>query len=205
LATRVSVFIDYQNVHFSGHEVWCAYQAPPEDCIIDPLKLADLIVSRREEGGDLHEVHVHRGRPDPRKEQTNASANDQQTQRWGSTRSVHVHRRPLRYPESWPELPAREKGIDVALAIDVVRHAMLGRFDVGVVVSRDTDLIPALEAVRELGGPHIEVATWEGSSRLRLPGQSLWCHMLSEGDFKAVRDPTYYGPRGPYRGPRMPL
>lgn len=91
--------------------------------------------------------------------------------------------------------PPREKGIDVALAVDVVRLAIEGAYEVGIVFSRDTDLLPAIEAVRGLrDGPHIEVATWQGQGALRLPGAAtpLYCHYLSEQDFHAVRDTRRY-------------
>jgi uncharacterized LabA/DUF88 family protein len=49
---------------------------------------------------------------------------------------------------SWPEQPAEEKGVDVALGIDFVRLAVRGAHDVGVLMSTDTDLVPALEAAK---------------------------------------------------------
>lgn len=52
-----------------------------------------------------------------------------------------------------------EKGIDVAMAIDLVRMAMRKELDAAVVVSSDTDLVPAIEMVYELRLAHVEVAT----------------------------------------------
>lgn len=207
MPTRVSVYIDYQNAHMSAHETWCGYDAPVEDCLVHPFKLAELIVERRLDEGDLHEVHVYRGRPDPRKQATLTSANDKAAQHWLDA-GCQVHRRPLRYPHDWgkPECyeRPREKGVDVALAVDMVRAAINREYDVGILVSRDTDLLPAVETIRGLdGGPEIEVATWEGNSRLRLPSDELRCHRLTEEDFMAVRDGRFYGPNPPYKGPRM--
>ena len=51
----------------------------------------------------------------------------------------------LRYQPPWPTDPAQEKGIDVALAIDFVRLAITGAYDVGVMMSTDTDLLPGTE------------------------------------------------------------
>ena len=45
--------------------------------------------------------------------------------------------RSLRYPQGWPTLPAQEKGIDVALAVDFVKLALEGDYDVGVMLSTD--------------------------------------------------------------------
>lgn len=98
-------------------------------------------------------------------------------------------------PEGLAGVPAQEKGVDVALAVDLVRLAAEGSCDVAVVFSRDTDLMPALEAVRDVPRLrlHVEVATWQGSSRLRYPGTNRpWCHNLTEADYRAVQDTTDY-------------
>jgi hypothetical protein len=46
----------------------------------------------------------------------------------------------------------KEKGIDVLLAIDFVMMAMRREYDIGVLCSADTDLVPTLEAVVTLKG-----------------------------------------------------
>jgi NYN domain len=63
---------------------------------------------------------------------------------------VTVVQRPLRYPKAWPAEKAQEKGVDVALAVDFVVMAVTRVYDVGILVSTDTDLVPALEGG---GGP----------------------------------------------------
>ena len=35
-------------------------------------------------------------------------------------------RRPLRYPRGWPTIPAQEKGVDVALAVDLTNYTKPG-------------------------------------------------------------------------------
>lgn len=42
----------------------------------------------------------------------------------------------------------QEKGVDVHIAVDLLKGAYENRFDTAVLVSSDTDLIPAIEAVR---------------------------------------------------------
>lgn len=107
--------------------------------------------------------------------------------------------RTLQYPREWPREKAREKGIDVKLAIDIVSMATRREFDVAILMSRDTDLKPALEFVRDLHGtpyPRCEVAAWSSpsgySKRLSIPGTQIWCHWLDESDYEAVSDPTNY-------------
>jgi uncharacterized LabA/DUF88 family protein len=88
--------------------------------------------------------------------------------------------------------------VDVALAVDFVQLAMVEEFDVGVIMSTDTDLRPALDAVLRLrqGGPTIEVAAWSRCdrycARLSIPGEKVWCHWLSESDYFALGDHTDY-------------
>jgi hypothetical protein len=90
--------------------------------------------------------------------------------------------RPLQYPHGWPSTHEpgarpREKGIDIALAIDFVTMAIRSEYDVGILMSTDTDLKPALEAVAELTdtqGTRAEVAAWSSpeqhSRRLSIHG-----------------------------------
>jgi uncharacterized LabA/DUF88 family protein len=52
----------------------------------------------------------------------------------------------------------REKGVDVMLAVDLVRLAMEGAYDVAILLSGDGDLVPAVETVRQVCGRRVEVA-----------------------------------------------
>ena len=79
---------------------------------------------------------------------------------------VRVVTRPLRYVEEAVRLPngtlrvvpvAREKGIDLRLALDVLRLARQGAFDCAVIFSQDDDLA---EVVRELGRLRSELNHW---------------------------------------------
>ena len=72
---------------------------------------------------------------------------------------VVVTDRPLRYHQEEISLPdgstekrsiAREKGIDVRLALDVVRLARENRYDVAILFSQDQDLAEAVEEVKAI-------------------------------------------------------
>lgn len=119
---------------------------------------------------------------------TLASVNDAQAASWARDPRVVVVRRMLRYPKGAPFQPPQEKGVDVALPVDFVSLAHQGAFDVGIVASHDTDLIPALDAVAGLRLARVESAAWRGRNRLYVSGAACWCHVLEESDFRTVRD-----------------
>lgn len=193
MAPRVTVFLDYQNVHKSGHEAFCQSYAPIHECLVDPLLVAEAVIAQRAPGGTLEQVRVYRGRPDPRKEPRLASANDQQMSAWIKDDRVLVKRRALRYPEDWfagsDERP-QEKGIDVSVAIDMVRLAYENTYDVGILFSRDSDLLPPLEMIRDLKLAHVETAGWAGTTRIG--GRGVYHHTLDQAVFEQVRDTRYY-------------
>ena len=80
-------------------------------------------------------------------------------------------------------------------------HAMAvrGDYDVGILMSTDTDLKPALEAVAQINenrSPRCEVAAWCAPGihcrRLAISGTRVWCNWLELDDYKRVADPTDY-------------
>lgn len=185
--------MDYQNLHGWARRQFHPVNVHPALGHIDPLRLAQLLVGRRRRPSALSAVRVYRGRPAPVHQPTAAAANDRQTANWERSGLVTVVRRPLRYPHDWPESPASEKGIDVALAIDLVAMGMDNQYEAAILFSSDTDLLPAVETVvhRRLG--HIELATWTGARRLRFSGSQLpWCHFVSEAEYRTIEDHTDY-------------
>lgn len=201
MADRVVVFLDYQNVYRRARGAFLLESGPPQLGQVDPLRLGQLIASRSPFDRELLQVRVYRGQPDASKDPIGYAANLRQCDAWRRMPRVQVVTRTLRYPSGWPacapgERP-QEKGIDVALAIDFVAMAVRGEYDVGVIMSTDTDLKPALETVRGFGGrPRCEVAAWSArqghSRRLAIPGAKIWCHWLDERDYRAVEDLTDY-------------
>jgi hypothetical protein len=165
------------------------------------LKIGRLLVSRRNQESVLVGVRVYRGQPNPIFQPDSAAANDRQVRAWITANEVSVVRRQLRYPKGWPHVPALEKGIDVALAVDFVALAMKMEYDVGILFSSDSDLLPALEAVVRLKLARVEVAAWSNTFRLRLAGSTLpWCQHLTKVDYLAVADPTDYTKPGQASG-----
>lgn len=75
------------------------------------------------------------------------------------TRGVQTFSRALRYANQSVTLPdgtvtttlvGREKGIDIRLALDIVRDALENRFDIALLFSQDQDLTEAADEVREI-------------------------------------------------------
>lgn len=187
------IFIDYQNVHGWARRRFHPPDVHPSTGHVHPLELANVLIGKRRRASRLEAVRVYRGRPSPDHQPNAAAANERQAIAWQRGPEVTVIRRPLRYPPDWPVTPAAEKGIDVAIAIDLVRLAMIDAYDAAILVSSDTDLMPALETIYGLRLGHVEVATWAGLGRLRFPGTKLpWCHYVTEAEYRSVADLTDY-------------
>lgn len=136
--------------------------------MIHPVLLGQRVMSGRRLGGELAGVRVFRGRPNPERRATLTAANDAQAAEWGRDPRVAVIRRDLNY-RGWPATPPQEKGVDVALAVDLIEMALIGRYDVGVVFSCDTDLLPAIEVAFRRTPLQVEVACWRGARPLWFP------------------------------------
>lgn len=199
MVERVVVFIDWQNVYRRGQAAFDASLSPAHTVgQVHPLRLARRIVRKRTDAR-LEQVRVYRGIPTNHENPKGYAANRRQTAAWlKEDPSIHVYLRPLQY---LPGLPPREKGIDVQLAIDYVSMAMTGDYDLGVLVSVDTDLKPALDAVYDMNGaerPWACVAAWNGPyeprRRIAASGKrTVPCIWLDQADFAAASDPTDYG------------
>lgn len=200
MSDRVMVFVDYQNVYRQARRAFGLDNDHHVHGQILPLRLGlvlrDMGIGER----NLTEVRVYRGMPSPKWDPKGSGAADRQIALWRQNGPVKVITRPLNYRD--PNAP-QEKGIDVQIAVDFVRLAIEGkegRYDVGVLFSADTDLLPALEGVCELKGPQAcEVAAWAPStgspSVLRVKGQHIRYHYLDRTSYGRLHDPTNYRDR----------
>jgi NYN domain len=200
----VVVFIDYQNAYRRARSAFCDEASDPHTMgQFHPVRLGMLVTDASTSSfpGDqreLKQVRVYRGVPDPQRDERGYAACSRQIGAWGSDPLVRVHTRLLAYPQAWPSSPPKEKGVDVSLAVDFLAMAIRGEYDVGVIVSQDNDLLPALEAVDALGEKNVcgEVTAWaptpETGYRLRLRGRPLWCHYITPQQFAAIADGRDY-------------
>jgi len=201
LAQRVVVFIDWQHVYKGAQDAFHrdrGERASGRSGNVDPILLGERLAQsssgrERQLGG----VRIYRGQPDLARDPRGYAANWRQRLAWEGA-GVTVVQRPLRYPKAWPAERALEKGIDVVLAVDFVTMGVAGEYDVGILMSTDTDLKPALEAIVKLGGnrqPRCEVAAWtarRSAPRLRIAQANLWCHYLRREDYLPMVDTRDY-------------
>ena len=146
---RAIAFVDGQNLFHAAREAF-GYNYPNYDVSC----LAGALCSR--EDWNLVRVHFYTGVPD--------EADDP---RWShfwaakgavmGRKDVEVYMRKLRYRNRVVRLPGggthtflvgEEKGIDVRIAVDVIRLALANEYDVGLLFSQDQDLSEVAEEIR---------------------------------------------------------
>jgi uncharacterized LabA/DUF88 family protein len=206
--TRVKVFIDYQNVYHGARGAFGQKDDHPNVGHVRPWGLGVLLRQLGEAvdpARTLEQVAIYRGEPTTRSHPLLQAAFQKQVAAWSSLApKLDVTTRPLRYnatrwdhsgkPIEWDK--GEEKGIDVLLALGLVLGAIRDEYDVAVVVSGDTDLVPAIDATLDVG-KRVENAVWqpdhEHARPLRATGsRRIWCHRLTRKHFEWVSDPTDY-------------
>lgn len=145
------VFVDGQNLFKAAKEAF-GYTYPNYDVI----GLASAVCATK--GWRLKQVRFYTGIPDP-------TDNLFWNNFWAakllalSRAGAYTFSRPLRYRTKAITLPdgsqhsfiaAEEKGIDVRIALDVIRLAHRSEYDVGIIFSQDQDLNEVAKEVREL-------------------------------------------------------
>jgi uncharacterized LabA/DUF88 family protein len=157
---RVAVFIDYQNVSRTAREAFGWEDQGMRWGNFKPLPLGRYLCGCVP-GRKLEQVRVYTGVPSNERDQKGYQAMQRRLTSWKVEGGgcVEPFDRTLKYGNQ--KQKPREKGIDVLLAIDFVRLAIEDAYDVGVLFSADTDLVPALEYVTDkIGHQNVETAIW---------------------------------------------
>jgi len=190
VAERVAVFIDGMNMYRGARDAFFSAYDPHTAGQFDPMQLAQAICRHgpppNEPGSRvLSAVRIYQGTPSSHDRKGYAA--DQRHRSAWEKKGITVVTRPLRYDGR--DSPPHEKGIDVALAIDLVAMGIDGDYDVGVLASADTDLLPALEYLFRRG-VRVETAAWRASTpqNLIVSGTTLWPHYLRRNAYNAVAD-----------------
>jgi uncharacterized LabA/DUF88 family protein len=200
---KVLVFVDGQNVYktcerFYGHGY------------VHPLLLAHQVL----DGRKLCGLRYYSGLHDPRIQPAMHAAIQRRhnlIRKLGGT----VVERPLRYRWEWgfdakslpnpeshqgttqqiditPYQRAREKGIDLALGLDVVDLALRGAMDVAVIMSFDRDLCEVARVVHDMtrnqARVSVEAAIFNDFKQARLLPHYDYTHQLTRNDFQAAKD-----------------
>jgi uncharacterized LabA/DUF88 family protein len=204
--TRLVVFVDYQNRYHRARAAFGSDEDHPSVGHIRPLRLGVLLKQlgeAKDPTRELRQVRIYRGEPGTRSHPDLQSAFQRQVAAWQKSPLIEVIRRPLRYqatsfdhlgkPVGWDN--GREKGIDVLLALDLVLGAVRDEYDVGILFSSDTDLVPAIDEALACG-KRVENAVWKPDvdhpHPLRGTHKNIWCHQLDRTKFEWLRDPVDY-------------
>jgi hypothetical protein len=148
---RVYAFFDGQGLFHSALEAF-GYGYPN----FDPKLLAEKISDNQ--GWILGKVYFYTGIPDMKDNPFWHSFWSAKLAIMG-TRGIATFSRPLRYQEDSVTLPdgniirfrvGREKGIDVRIALDIVRTARQNLYDVALVFSQDQDLSEVADEIRAI-------------------------------------------------------
>lgn len=148
---RTFVFVDGQNLFYAAKLAF-GYSFPNYDI----PRLARAICTQS--GWNLAGIHFYTGIP-------SAADNPHWNHFWSAklavmgTRGVSTFSRPLKYRNQTVQLAdgstttvlvGQEKGIDVRLALDIVRLARESAYDVAVVLSQDQDLSEVADEVKQI-------------------------------------------------------
>lgn len=146
---RTVIFVDGQNLFNAVKEAF-GYSYPNYNI----LALAHWVCSAHE--WQFQEARFYTGLPD---------SSDPRHAFWAAKKSamgkqgIHVCTRPLRYRNKTIKLPdgtehsaqvGEEKGIDVRIAIDMIRLAHHNLYDVAVLFSQDQDLAEVAKEIRTI-------------------------------------------------------
>lgn len=151
LVKRTFVFIDGQNLFYAAKQAF-GYSYPN----YDPLLLAKWVCGQN--GWQLDETYFYTGLPQVK---DSTFWNYFWTAKLAvmGTRGVKTFSRHLKYRNQTVQLPGggattvlvgQEKGIDVRLALDIVRLARENKYEVAVVFSQDQDLSEVAAEVRNI-------------------------------------------------------
>jgi uncharacterized LabA/DUF88 family protein len=135
---RAIVFVDGQNLFCAARTAF-GYRFPNYDI----RALADAICQNQ--GWQLTDVRFYTGIPDRSRDAFSHHFWTAKLAQMGRD-NITIFSRPLRYRNE----VGSEKGIDVRLAIDVIRLALRGAFDVALVISQDQDLSEVAKEIRAI-------------------------------------------------------
>ena len=182
----IAVFIDFENMRRVGASRF-ASDFSPEEAIICPSLVADLVAGRRPTATPVTSITVVRGEPNRFRDPHAASRFGRDADRWARDPRIRKRLLPLHYR---PYGAPKESGVDLRLGLDFVAAARSKRYEAVVLLTGDSDFRPALDDAAG-SGTRVELAFWAtGMKRADSPlahyavtQKHLWTHRLTEDDF----------------------
>jgi uncharacterized LabA/DUF88 family protein len=203
LTKRAVTFVDGQNLFHAARESF-GYTYPN----FDVLALSEAVCARQ--GWSFVQARFYTGIPSPA---DNAFwhhfwAGKLRTISW---QGCHVFSRQLRYRNKTVRLPdgtehtfltGEEKGIDVRLALDVIRLAHRDEYDVALIFSQDQDLSEVADEIRTIAREQMRwiriACAYPSSPTSRNPRgiqKTDWVK-IDRATYDACLDPRDYRPKG---------
>lgn len=199
---RVIGFVDGQNLFYAAKQAF-GYSYPN----FDPKLLTEVVAAAQ--AWTVLGTRFYSGVPDP-------ADNPFWSHFWSAklavmgTQGVISYARHLRYRNQTIALPGggsttvlvgQEKGIDVRIALDIVRLARSAEYDVALVFSQDQDLSEVADEIRAIGrdqGRWIKIASAFPSSPASRNGRGIngtdWIR-LDRATYDLALDPRDYRPK----------
>ena len=183
---RVVAFFDCQNLYNAAKNLW-GYSFPN----FDPIKLARLVTeSHKEKPWKLAGIRLYTGIHDNK-------VNPHWHRFWNRKLLCHktadtrvfYFTSPLRYADG----TAREKGVDVRIALDLVKMARKNEYDVAILFSQDNDFSEVVQDVNEIANEHgrsVTIASaypYENHSNMRGVDKTV-CIKISRAEYDSCID-----------------
>ena len=187
---RVVAFFDCQNLFKFSRNLW-GYSYPN----FDPIKLAQTItVKYSDDQWKLEKINLYTGlHARTRNPEWHEFWNRKLLNHKTADTRVSYFTTPLRYANGIP----REKGVDIRIALDLVRMARKNEYDVALLFSQDNDFAEVAQEIREISteyGRWIKIVSaypYESGFDLRGVDRTDWIP-IPRVDYDACIDRTDY-------------
>ena len=189
---RAIVFIDGQNLYHLARRAWASPSSPYTWPSYDVEKLAHTLVSKTP-GRNLVEIRFYTGVPDPA-----AGAPQLFWHGFWSNKIRYLKSQGIYVYRGRVNAGGQEKGVDVSLALDLVRATYDRRYEAAIIVSQDWDFGPAVRLAKEVAQAQGRKLLFEScfpvgpgsQSRRGVPG-TMWIP-IDQATYDACRDPRDY-------------
>ena len=196
---RALVLFDGQNLHHQAKLAWAAAagdaRSPYHWPSYDIEKLAQALVARIP-GRILSEIRFYTGVPNPE-----SGAKQKFWYGFWANKLRQMQSRGIYVYRGSVNVGGQEKGVDVSLAIDLVQATYEQRYEVVIIVSRDTDFGPAVRLAKTIARNQSRQLVYESAfpaapgsrSQRGVPG-TLWVP-IDRATYDGCLDLADYRPR----------